>query len=279
MAFPVTRLRRLRRTAELRHMVAETRLTPDACVYPMVVCPGEGVRREVRSMPGVFNLSVDEAAKEAREVHSLGVPAVILFGLPDKKDDVATGAWAEDGMVQQATRAIKREVPQLVLMGDVCLCEYMSHGHCGIVKAAMPLAQSLGAAANYAVNEVRVAAVKGKKEKETAIDRVRREIEAFLYLEARLADVPALKRPVVSMGIAGGSGPDLRQENEALASHGFILREIVTSESKTGGASGPLSMFMHMQGGHKDTRSMVVNSSVCGAPVASRNVPPLKPAD
>jgi porphobilinogen synthase len=165
MAFPVTRLRRLRRTAELRNMVAETRLTPDAFVYPMFVCPGEGVRKEVRSMPGVFNLSVDEAVKEAREVHSLGVPSVILFGLPDKKDAVATGAWAEDGMVQQATRAIKREVPPLVLIGDVCLCEYMSHGHCGIVKAAMPLAQSLGAAANYAVNEVRVAAVKSKKEK------------------------------------------------------------------------------------------------------------------
>src|SRR5207302_6774333 len=143
MAFPVTRLRRLRRTAELRNMVVETRLTPDAFVYPMFVCPGEGVRKEVRSMPGVFNLSVDEAVKEAREVHSLGVPSVILFGLPDKKDDVATGAWADDGIVQQATRAIRRAVPGLVLMGDVCLCEYMSHGHCGIVKAP---AQSLGAA-------------------------------------------------------------------------------------------------------------------------------------
>src|SRR5438477_10613364 len=143
MAFPVTRLRRLRRTAELRNMVVETRLTPDAFAYPMFVCPGEGVRKEVRSMPGVFNLSVDEAVKEAREVHSLGVPSIILFGLPDKKDDVATGAWADDGIVQRATRAIKREVPGLVLMGDVCLCEYMSHGHCGIVKAAP---QSLGAA-------------------------------------------------------------------------------------------------------------------------------------
>ena len=143
MAFPVTRLRRLRRTAELRNMVAETRLTPDAFVYPMFVCPGEGVRKEVRSMPGVFNLSVDEAVKEARQVHSLGVPSIILFGLPDKKDEVATGAWAENGIVQQAARAIKREVPGLVLMGDVCLCEYMSHGHCGIVKAAP---QSLGAA-------------------------------------------------------------------------------------------------------------------------------------
>jgi porphobilinogen synthase len=143
MAFPVTRLRRLRRTAELRNMLSETRLTPDALVYPMFVCPGEGVRKEVRSMPGVFNLSVDEAVKEARQVHSLGVPSVILFGLPDKKDEVATGAWAENGIVQQAARSIKREVPGLVLMGDVCLCEYMSHGHCGIVKAAP---QSLGAA-------------------------------------------------------------------------------------------------------------------------------------
>ena len=143
MAFPVTRLRRLRRTAELRNLVCETRLTPDAFVYPMFVCPGEGVRKAVGSMPGVFNLSVDEAVKEAREVHSLGVPSVILFGLPDKKDEVATGAWAEDGIVQQAARAIKLEVPGLLLMGDVCLCEYMSHGHCGIVKATP---QSLGAA-------------------------------------------------------------------------------------------------------------------------------------
>src|SRR3984957_9332320 len=143
MAFPVTRLRRLRRTEQLRGLVRETRLTPEAFVYPMFVCTGEGVRREIRSMPGVFNFSVDEAVKEARDVHSLGVPAVILFGLPDKKDEVATGAWADDGIVQQAARAMKREVPGLLLMGDVCLCEYMSHGHCGIVKAAP---QSLGAA-------------------------------------------------------------------------------------------------------------------------------------
>src|SRR5437763_12309453 len=144
MAFPVTRLRRLRRTAELRNMVVETRLTPEAFVYPMFVCPGEGVRKEVRSMPGVFNLSVDEAVKEAREVYSLGVPAVILFGLPEKKDDVATGAWADDGIVQQAARAMKREIPELLMIGDVCLCEYMSHGHCGVVKPAVP--KSLGAA-------------------------------------------------------------------------------------------------------------------------------------
>jgi porphobilinogen synthase len=125
-------------------MVRETRLSPTSFVYPMFVCPGEGVRKEVRSMPGVFNLSVDEAVREAQQAYSLGVPSIILFGLPEKKDELATGAWAEDGIVQQAARAIKREVPKLVTMGDVCLCEYMSHGHCGIVRATHP--QSLGAA-------------------------------------------------------------------------------------------------------------------------------------
>ncbi len=125
-------------------MVRETRLTPEAFVYPMFVCPGNGIRKEIRSMPGVFNLSVDEAVKEVREARRLGVLSVILFGLPEKKDEVATGAWAEDGIVQKAARAIKSEVRDVVVMGDVCLCEYMSHGHCGIVKADP---QSLGAAA------------------------------------------------------------------------------------------------------------------------------------
>jgi porphobilinogen synthase len=125
-------------------MVRETRLTPEAFVYPLFVCPGNGIRKEIRSMPGVFNLSVDEAVKEVREARRLGVLSVILFGLPEKKDEVATGAWAEDGIVQKAARAIKSEVREVVVMGDVCLCEYMSHGHCGIVKADP---QSLGAAA------------------------------------------------------------------------------------------------------------------------------------
>src|ERR1700740_3000106 len=141
MAFPVTRLRRLRQSESLRSLVRETRLTPENFVYPLFVCPGSGVRKEVRSMPGVFNLSVDEAVKEVGEARSLGVPSVILFGLPEKKDEVATGAWSNDGIVQQAARAIKREVPDTILIGDVCLCEYMSHGHCGIVKASP---QSLG---------------------------------------------------------------------------------------------------------------------------------------
>src|SRR6266478_1611965 len=146
MAFPATRMRRLRSTEALRSLVRETRLTPDSLVFPMFICPGSGVRKEVGSMPGVYNLSVDEAVKEAQRTHALGVPAVILFGLPEKKDEIATGAWADDGIVQQAARAIKREVPGMVVAGDVCLCEYMSHGHCGVVKAA-PRPQSLGAAA------------------------------------------------------------------------------------------------------------------------------------
>src|SRR6202795_2479438 len=155
MAFPVTRLRRLRQNSQLRGLVRETRLTPDAFVYPLFVCPGEGVRKEVRSMPGVFNLSVDEAVEEARQTHALGVPAVILFGLPEAKDEVATGAWAENGIVQQAARAIKREVPKLLIIGDVCLCEYMSHGHCGVVRKPQ-IPQSLGAAALSAVSTVAV---------------------------------------------------------------------------------------------------------------------------
>ena len=172
MAFPITRLRRLRQNEQLRSMVRETRLTPDSFVYPMFVCPGEGVRKEVRSMPGVFNLSVDEAVKEAQAVHALGVPCVILFGLPDKKDEVATGAWEENGIVQQAARALKREIPELILMGDVCLCEYMSHGHCGIVKATFT-PQSLGAAVLDAVKpSQRVRAVRSKEEKEKAVAKV-----------------------------------------------------------------------------------------------------------
>jgi porphobilinogen synthase len=199
MAFPITRLRRLRRTAELRNMVTETRLTPDSFVYPMFVCPGEGVRKEVGSMPGVCNLSVDEAVKEAEQVHALGIPSVILFGLPEKKDEVATGAWAEDGIVQQAARALKREVPGMILMGDVCLCEYMSHGHCGIVKAA-PAAKSLGAAARTVV------AGKNPAEKQKilkkAADRVARVVQDS-YEIVNDASLELLARTSVSLAKAG----------------------------------------------------------------------------
>src|SRR5579872_5699094 len=139
MPFPAIRSRRMRQSEPLRSLVRETRLAPSNFIYPLFVCPGEGVRREISSMPGVFNLSVDEAVKEARESKSLGLGGIILFGLPEQKDEAATGAWADDGIVQRATRAIKAETRGLVVIGDVCLCEYMSHGHCGIVqKKARP---------------------------------------------------------------------------------------------------------------------------------------------
>src|SRR3990167_4074818 len=134
MAFPQTRLRRLRRTEALRRFVAETRLTVQNLVYPLFVVPGEGVRKEISSMPGVFNLSVDELVKECREVKKLGLPAVILFGIPEAKDEAGSGAYAEDGIVQRAARALKKEVPELLVITDVCLGEHGTHGHCGKVE-------------------------------------------------------------------------------------------------------------------------------------------------
>jgi porphobilinogen synthase len=133
MAFPSTRMRRLRRTESMRRLVRETRLTPEALIYPLFVSATEKKRREVKSMPGVFNLSIDEAVKEAREAQALGLGGIILFGLPESKDEKASGSWAEDGIVQTAIKAIKAEVPELMVLADVCLCEYTSHGHCGVV--------------------------------------------------------------------------------------------------------------------------------------------------
>jgi porphobilinogen synthase len=138
MAFPVTRMRRLRRTESLRALVRETSLGPGDLIYPLFLCPGQGVHREVPSMPGVFNLSVDVAVAEAEAAASLGVGGLLLFGLPERKDDQATGAWEDEGIVQQGLRALKQSsaAKNLVLMADVCLCEYMSHGHCGVVIEA-----------------------------------------------------------------------------------------------------------------------------------------------
>jgi porphobilinogen synthase len=127
------RPRRLRRTEAIRSLVRETRLTPDCFMYPLFVCEGQGVRREVSSMPGVFQLSVDEAVTEAAAAKKDGVPGVLLFGLPDDKDAIGSRAADPEAPVQSAIRAIKREVPGLLVMTDVCLCEYTSHGHCGIV--------------------------------------------------------------------------------------------------------------------------------------------------
>jgi porphobilinogen synthase len=134
MAFPITRMRRLRQSEAMRRLVRETHLTPESLIYPLFVNATEKSRKEVSSMPGVFNLSVEEAVKEAREAERLGLGGIILFGLPDKKDEQATGAWADDGIVQRATHAIKSAVSDLPVMADVCLCEYMSHGHCGVVR-------------------------------------------------------------------------------------------------------------------------------------------------
>jgi porphobilinogen synthase len=138
MNFPATRLRRLRRTEAVRSLVRETHLRPSSFIYPLFLCPGEGVRREISSMPGVFNLSIDEAVKEAEECAKLGIGGLLLFGLPEIKDEQGTGAWDANGIVQQGLRALKsnRALDSLVTIADVCLCEYTSHGHCGIVVSS-----------------------------------------------------------------------------------------------------------------------------------------------
>ncbi len=133
MAFPIHRMRRLRSSEALRNLVRETLLDPGDFILPLFVCPGQGVRREIKSMPGHAQLSVDQLVAECAEAHSLGIGGVILFGIPETKDEVASGAYADDGIVQQAVRALKREVPKLLVMTDVCNCEYTSHGHCGLV--------------------------------------------------------------------------------------------------------------------------------------------------
>ena len=135
MAFPTQRLRRTRRTATLRGLVRETRLSPSDFVYPIFVTVGEDVRKPVSSMPGIFQLSINHAVDEARRAHDLGIPGVLLFGIPDEKDEAASGAYDPEGVVQLATRAIKESTPDLLVITDVCLCEYMSHGHCGVVES------------------------------------------------------------------------------------------------------------------------------------------------
>lgn len=133
MPFPIHRLRRLRRTEGLRRLVRETALAPDDFVLPLFAVEGEGVRKPIHSMPGNFQLSIDELVKECEECVSLGIGGVILFGIPKHKDERASGAYAEDGVVQQAVRALKTAYPNLTVITDVCNCEYTSHGHCGLV--------------------------------------------------------------------------------------------------------------------------------------------------
>jgi porphobilinogen synthase len=134
MSFPRERPRRLRRGERLRSLVRETRLTPEQLIYPLFVVPGEGVRRPIETLPGCSHLSPDQAAREARDVEALGIAGVILFGLPESKDETGTRGLADDGVVQRAVRAIRSECRDLLVITDVCLCEYTSHGHCGVLE-------------------------------------------------------------------------------------------------------------------------------------------------
>ena len=134
MRFPTYRARRLREHDVLRQMVQETRLAPQDFIYPLFVTPGRGVREEISSMPGNYHLSVDQVEEEVREVADLGIPAVLLFGLPERKDAMGREAYSPSGVIQQAAQAIKKAVPSLLVVTDVCLCEYTDHGHCGVVE-------------------------------------------------------------------------------------------------------------------------------------------------
>ncbi len=159
MSFPAERPRRLRRSERLRALVRETRVSPEQLVYPLFVVPGQGVRREIPSLPGCFHLSPDQAAREAREVESLGIAGVILFGLPEAKDALGTQGYADTGVVQQAIRAIRAECRELLVISDVCLCEYTSHGHCGLVEdGEVKNDPSLELLASMALSHVRAGA-------------------------------------------------------------------------------------------------------------------------
>jgi porphobilinogen synthase len=133
MSFPETRPRRLRRTETMRRLVRETTLSPENFIYPLFICPGTGVRKEIASLPGQYHLSVDQLSKEAETLASLGISGVILFGLPEKKDEVDSTAWHPDQVVHRAVKAIKKAVPDLVVAADACFCEYTTHGHCGVI--------------------------------------------------------------------------------------------------------------------------------------------------
>ena len=152
-------MRRLRSSEPMRRLVRETSLNPGDFILPLFICPGEGVRKPISSMPPQCQLSIDSAVEECREIHSLGIGGIILFGLPETKDEIASGAYADDGIVQRAIRAIKQEVPNLLLMTDVCNCEYTSHGHCGkIVNGDVDNDSTLEWLAQSAISHARAGA-------------------------------------------------------------------------------------------------------------------------
>ena len=159
MAFPTHRMRRLRRTERLRNLVRETRLSPESMIYPIFVCPGENVRNEIGSMPGQYHVSIDNAVKLARDAEKAGIGGILLFGIPPEKDENGSDAYDENGIVQKALRAIRENVRELLLITDVCLCEYTSHGHCGVIKHAdVQNDPTLKLLADAAVSHVRAGA-------------------------------------------------------------------------------------------------------------------------
>ncbi|MCK4803874.1 MAG: porphobilinogen synthase, partial [Spirochaetes bacterium] len=134
MGFPVVRMRRLRQNENMRRLVRETSLSIDDLIYPLFVRPGKNVKNEIKSMPGNYQMSVDQLIVECKKVRELGIPAVMLFGIPEKKDELGSEAYSDDGIIQKAVRSVKKEVPGLLIVTDVCFCEYTDHGHCGVIK-------------------------------------------------------------------------------------------------------------------------------------------------
>jgi porphobilinogen synthase len=161
MQFPEYRARRLRKNENFRRLIRETRLCTDDLVYPLFVVSGKNFKKPIQSMPGSFQMSVDNIVKEVKKARELGIPAVLLFGIPEIKDDMATGAFAKDGIVQQAVKRIKNEVPDILVITDVCLCEYTSHGHCGVLeKEEVQNDTTLEVLAETAVSHAQVAAIR-----------------------------------------------------------------------------------------------------------------------
>ncbi|MFA4851546.1 MAG: porphobilinogen synthase [Bacteroidales bacterium] len=134
MEFPITRMRRLRKNENLRRLVRETTLSVNDLIYPLFACNGEKIKKEIKSMPGNYQMSVDMIVKECKEVYELGIPGILLFGIPEKKDETGSESYSENGIIQKTVRAIKKDVPDLLVITDICFCEYTSHGHCGVIK-------------------------------------------------------------------------------------------------------------------------------------------------